>query len=81
MNLDPEKVTNTPEEMLRQAILMQQAQQEQPGPDPQPQGQMDMTGGGGGQVGVGAAAVPGEEQFTGNLQEPPPGAGLPPGLG
>ena len=84
MSLDPEKVTNTPEEMLRQAVLMQQQQEQQPqqpGPAPQQQGQMDMTGGGGQQIGVGAAAVPGEDQFTGNLQEPPPGAGLPPGLG
>tara|TARA_R100000315_G_scaffold61315_2_gene39559 strand:- start:3594 stop:5720 length:2127 start_codon:yes stop_codon:yes gene_type:complete len=85
MSLDPEKVTNTPEEMLRQAALMQEAleqQQQQQGAT----GPLDMTGGGGGVPGVGAAAVPGEQQFTGappaeeQLAEPPPGAGLPPGL-
>ena len=88
MMLDPNKVTNTPEEMLRQTYLMQQQQQGQP-----QQGEMDMTGAGNGNIGVGGVPVPGEPQFSGNpqqapqqappqqqMQEPPPNAGLPPGL-
>ncbi len=83
MMLDPNKVTNTPEEMLRQTYLMQQQQQGQP------QGEMDMTGAGNANIGVGGVPVPGEPQFSGNqpqapqqqqMQEPPPDAGLPPGL-
>jgi hypothetical protein len=88
MMLDPNKVTNTPEEMLRQTYLMQQQQQQQQG---QPQGEMDMTGAGNANIGVGGVPVPGEPQFSGNqpqqasqqqqqMQEPPPDAGLPPGL-
>jgi len=85
MMLDPNKVTNTPEEMLRQTYLMQQQQ----GPQQPPQGPMDMTGTGNGNIGVGAAPVPGEPEFTGNtpqqapqpqMQAPPPNEGLPPGL-
>jgi hypothetical protein len=87
MMLDPNKVTNTPEEMLRQTYLMQQQQQQQQGP----QGEMDMTGAGNANIGVGGVPVPGEPQFSGNqpqqasqqqqqMQEPPPDAGLPPGL-
>lgn len=77
MDLDPDKVTNSLEEMVRQATLMQQMQGQQPAP---PQGQapaegappvQDMTGGGGGNVGVGAAAVPGEQGFAGNEQAVP----------
>jgi len=40
-------------------------------PPPQgagPTGPQDMTGGGGGNIGVGAAAVPGEQGFSGNVQ-------------
>jgi len=92
MMLDPNKVTNTPEEMLRQTYLMQQQQQEQP---QQQQGEMDMTGAGNANIGVGGVPVPGEPQFSGNpqqapqqappqqqqqMQQPPPDAGLPPGL-
>ena len=91
MMLDPNKVTNTPEEMLRQTTLMQQQQQQQQQQGPQQQqGGMDMTGAGNGNIGVGGVPVPGEEQFAGNapqaqapqqqMQEPPPNAGLPPGL-
>jgi hypothetical protein len=87
MMLDPNKVTNTPEEMLRQTYLMQQQQQQQ-GPQQPPQGEMDMTGAGNANIGVGGVPVPGEPQFAGNqpqapqqqMQEPPPDAGLPPGL-
>ena len=87
MMLDPNKVTNTPEEMLRQTYLMQQQQQQQ---QQGPQGEMDMTGAGNANIGVGGVPVPGEPQFSGNqpqapqqqqqMQEPPPDAGLPPGL-
>ena len=85
MMLDPNKVTNTPEEMLRQTYLMQQQQQQQ---QQGPQGEMDMTGAGNANIGVGGVPVPGEPQFAGNqpqapqqqMQEPPPDAGLPPGL-
>ena len=64
MMLDANKVTNTPEEMLRQTYLMQKNQEAmgQGGPEQQP---MDMSGVGGGNIGVGAAPVPGEQQFTG----------------
>tara|TARA_A100001391_G_scaffold80_1_gene202 strand:- start:6161 stop:8302 length:2142 start_codon:yes stop_codon:yes gene_type:complete len=88
MMLDPNKVTNTPEEMLRQTYLMQQQQQQQQ--QQGPQGEMDMTGAGNANIGVGGVPVPGEPQFSGNqpqapqqqqqMQEPPPDAGLPPGL-
>jgi hypothetical protein len=94
MMLDANKVTNTPEEMLRQTYLMQKNQEAmgQGGPEQQP---MDMSGVGGGNIGVGAAPVPGEEQFTGQplqqqpqqappaqpqMQPPPPNEGLPPGM-
>ena len=71
MSLDPNKVTNTPEEMLRQAYLMQQMQPQQP-PEGGPLSPQDMTGGGGANIGVGAAPVPGEQQFTGQPPAPPP---------
>jgi hypothetical protein len=93
MSLDPDKVTNTPEEMIRQAYLMQQMQPEQPPPGEGPMSPQDMTGGGGANIGVGGAPLPGEEQFTGQPpmppQQPPQGqqlppeptnAGLPPGM-
>ena len=71
MSLDPNKVTNTPEEMLRQAYLMQQMQPQQP-PEGGPLSPQDMTGGGGANIGVGAAPVPGEQRFTGQPPAPPP---------
>jgi len=74
--------------MLRQTYLMQQQQQQQ-GPQQPPQGEIDMTGAGNANIGVGGVPVPGEPQFSGNppqtpqqqqMPEPPPNAGLPPGL-
>tara|TARA_R110000787_G_scaffold89750_2_gene189811 strand:- start:4616 stop:6793 length:2178 start_codon:yes stop_codon:yes gene_type:complete len=71
MSLDPNKVTNTPEEMIRQAYLMQQMAPESPaGGVPSPG---DLTGAGGGNIGVGGVPLPGEAQFTGEGQ-PPVGA-------
>ena len=84
MDLDQDKVTNNMDEAARQAALM--------GPPPAapgagappeqgvagPPGVADMTGGGGGNIGVGAAAVPGEQGFSGNtaaqMPQPPMGA-------
>ena len=84
MDLDQDKVTNNMDEAARQAALM--------GPPPTapgagappaqgvagPPGVADMTGGGGGNIGVGAAAVPGEQGFSGNtaaqMPQPPAGA-------
>lgn len=82
MDLDPDKVTNSFEEMMRQAALMQQMQPQQPtAPEGAPAqgapGVQDMTGGGGGNIGVGAAAVPGEQGFAGNEQAVPQQAQAP----
>jgi len=81
MDLDQDKVTNNMDEAARQAALM--------GPPPAPAGAegappvpgagvADMTGGGAGNIGVGAAAVPGEQGFSGNtatqMPQPPQGA-------
>ena len=86
MMLDPNKVTNTPEEMLRQTYFMQK---DQPPAQAAPQAPLDMTGAGGSNIGVGAVPVPGEEEFAGNVQQPqpqpqmqapPPNGGLPPGM-
>ena len=86
MDLDQDKVTNNMDEAARQAALM--------GPPPAPEGApageaegappvpgtgvADMTGGGAGNIGVGAAAVPGEQGFSGNsaaeMPQPPQGA-------
>ena len=80
MDLDQDKVTNNMDEAARQAALM--------GPPPAPEGApageaegappvpgtgvADMTGGGAGNIGVGAAAVPGEQGFSGNAAGQPP---------
>lgn len=74
MDLDPDKVTNNMEEAARQAALLQQtAPAAMGGQPPQgvagPPGVADMTGGGGGNIGVGAAALPGEQQFSGNVEQ------------
>lgn len=67
MELDPDKVTNSPEEIIRQALILQQTgavtaqPQQQQGGAP---GVQDMTGAGGGNIGVGAAPVPGEQGFS-----------------
>jgi hypothetical protein len=94
MSLDPNKVTNTPEEMIRQAYLMQQMAPETPPGGPPSPG--DLTGAGGANIGVGGVPLPGEAQFTGEGQPPagapppapppqptqqaPTNAGLPPGM-
>jgi hypothetical protein len=84
MDLDPDKVTNSMQDAAIQAEILKgfQAPIEPPVPGappagpqgaPAPQGQgpaspQDMTGGGGGNIGVGAAAQPGEQGFSGNVQ-------------
>jgi hypothetical protein len=79
MDLDPDKVTNSFEEMAKQAAMMQKLQAQQPAAPGQAPAQgapgvQDMTGGGGGNIGVGAAATPGEQGFAGNEQAVPPQA-------
>ena len=75
MNLDPDKVCNTPEESLRQAKILQQQQppappagQAPPAPGLSPN---DLQGGGGGTIGVGGAPVPMEGQFSGTATQQP----------
>ena len=84
MDLDPDKVTNSIQDAAVQAEILKgfQAPPEPAAagvppagpagaPPPQgagPTGPQDMTGGGGGNIGVGAAAVPGEQGFSGNVQ-------------
>lgn len=66
MDLDPDKVVNSPEEALRQAELMkamggtEQTPGAPPGADP-----MDPSGVGGGNSGVGSVPTPGEPGFSG----------------
>ena len=62
-------------------------QKDQPPAQAAPQAPLDMTGAGGSNIGVGAVPVPGEEEFSGNVQQPqpqmqapPPNGGLPPGM-
>ena len=70
MDLDEDKVTNSMEEAARQAALAPQAQAPAaPGGAPAVPGVQDMTGGGGGNIGIGAAATPGEQGFSGNVQQ------------
>jgi hypothetical protein len=77
MDLDPDKVTNSMEEAGLQAYLLKQFQAEHPSVAPAVAAQgapsvADMTGGGGGNIGVGAAPVPGEQGFSGNVQQQTP---------
>ena len=64
MDLDVDKITNNPEEAMRQAVLMQQMQQQmQPEGPPAGANPNDPTGGGGGNIGVGTAPGPGQQGF------------------
>jgi len=64
MDLDVDKITNNPEEAMRQAVLMQQMQQQmQPEGPPAGANPNDPTGGGGGNIGVGTAPSPGQQGF------------------
>ena len=64
MDLDVDKITNNPEEAMRQAVLMQQMQQQmQPEGPPAGANPNDPTGGGGGNIGVGTAPGPGQRGF------------------
>ena len=64
MDLDVDKITNNPEEAMRQAVLMQQMQQQmQPEGPPAGANPNDPTGGGGGNIGVGTAPSPQERGF------------------
>ena len=64
MDLDVEKVTNSPEEAFRQALLLQQMQQQMVEQNQQTPQQMDPTGAGGGNIGTGQAPAPGEQGFA-----------------
>ena len=82
LDLDPDKVTNNPDEAMRQALLMQ-AQQAPPGGPGGPGGgappganPTDPTGTGGGNIGTGATPTPGEQGFSG---KPPTAAPAAPG--
>jgi hypothetical protein len=70
MDLDPEKVTNNPDEAQRQALLLQKMGGADPAAAPAGAQAMDPTGVGGGNIGVGSAPTPGEQGFSGA----PPGA-------
>jgi hypothetical protein len=73
MDLDPDKVTNSLEEAARQAAMVQPQQQQPATPGaPAVPGVADTAGTGGGNIGVGQAPVPGEQGFTGNVQQPRP---------
>lgn len=73
MDLDPDKVTNSLEEAARQAAMVQPQQQQPTTPGaPAVPGVADTAGTGGGNIGVGQAPVPGEQGFTGNVQQPRP---------
>ena len=60
MDLDADKITNNPEEAIRQALLLQQMQKEVQ-PDPQTAVGQDPMGTGGGNIGVGQAPAPDEQ--------------------
>ena len=74
MDLDPDKVTNNMSEAALQAELMKQFQAPPEQQQEQQQGQatgapLDPTGAGGGTIGTGQAPVPGEQGFSGNVQQ------------
>ena len=74
MDLDPDKVTNNMSEAALQAELMKQFQAPPEQQQEQQQGQatgapLDPTGAGGGNIGTGQAPVPGEQGFSGNVQQ------------
>jgi len=72
MDLDAEKITNNPEEAMRQALLLQQMQKEVQ-PDPQTAVGQDPMGTGGGNIGVGQAPAPDEQGApTGGGEQPQP---------
>ena len=72
MDLDAEKITNNPEEAMRQALLLQQMQKEVQ-PDPQTAVGQDPMGTGGGNIGIGQAPAPDEQGApTGGGEQPQP---------
>lgn len=77
LGLDPDKVTNSPEEAAAQAAMMPQNNPMMGHNGGPPMDPLDMTGVGGGNIGVGAAPVPGEEQFSGNMNVAPEGISQP----
>lgn len=79
MDLDPDKVTNSLEEVARQTALMQQAQPPAAAPTaPGVPGVADTAGTGGGNIGIGMAPTPQEQGFTGNEQQPQQQQAVPP---
>jgi len=76
LELDPDKVCNSPEEAMRQAEIMRASGALGRGGDQgaAPPGAIaaDPTGAGGGNIGIGQAPTPGEQGFAGNAQMPPP---------
>jgi hypothetical protein len=88
MDLDVDKVANSPEEAFRQAELLKQMQQRMQADQPEAAVGQDAMGTGGGNIGVGQAPVPGEQGFpTGGGPQPQQGQpqqgggqGIPPQL-
>jgi hypothetical protein len=81
MDLDSDKITNSPEEAVRQALLLRQMQQEiqQEMQANQPATGQDPMGTGGGTIGTGQAPVPGEPSApTGGGEQPQQDQQLPP---
>jgi hypothetical protein len=73
MDLDVDKITNSPEEAMRQALMMQQMQKEAMGDPAQAAVGQDPMGTGGGTIGTGQAPVPGEQGApTGGGDQRPP---------
>lgn len=78
LELDPDKVTNNPDEAMIQALLMQKmGSQPQQGGAPSPgapggANPMDPTGSGGGNIGTGQAPMPGEQGFASTKGPPGP---------
>jgi hypothetical protein len=74
MDLDVDKVANSPEEAFRQAELLKQMQQKMQAEQPEAAVGQDAMGTGGGNIGVGQAPVPGEQGFpTGGGPQPQQG--------
>ena len=73
MDLDVDKVANSPEEAFRQAMLLQQMQQQMAAEQSDAAVGQDPMGTGGGTIGTGQAPAPGEQGApTGGGAQPQP---------
>ena len=78
MQLDSDKVTNSPEETARIMALQAQNNPQPPAPAaPAGADPSDMTGSGGGTIGASAVPVPGMDQFSGNPVNAPAQGNIP----